>query len=94
MPGIILAKPIVGMACTPNGDGYWMVGADGGVFNFGKAVLYGSMGNIPLNSPIVGIVATPSRWWGRGGKGYWLYAADGGIFCFGDAKYHGSIPEL
>ena len=29
--------PIVGMASTPNGRGYWMVGSDGGVFSFGDA---------------------------------------------------------
>ena len=32
-----LAAPIVGMAVTPAGNGYFLVGADGGVFTFGDA---------------------------------------------------------
>ena len=31
------AAPIVGIASTPTGNGYWMLGADGGVFAFGDA---------------------------------------------------------
>ena len=27
-----LSKPIVGMAATPTGKGYWLVASDGGVF--------------------------------------------------------------
>ena len=34
------------MAATPDGDGYWLVGADGGVFTFGNARFYGSTGGI------------------------------------------------
>ena len=32
-----------GMAATPTGTGYWLVGGDGGVFTFGDAVTYGGM---------------------------------------------------
>lgn len=35
--------PIVGMAATPTGKGYWLCAADGGVFAFGDAVHYGTM---------------------------------------------------
>ena len=31
------------MAATPDGDGYWLVAADGGIFTFGDAAFYGSM---------------------------------------------------
>jgi ribosomal protein L24E len=81
------------MASTPHGNGYWLVAADGGVFNFGSAKFYGSTytygitglhGNHPLNAPIVAIVPTPD------GKGYWMVAKDGGVFDFGDAKFYGS----
>ncbi len=65
-------------------QGYWMVGADGGIFTFGDAGYYGSEGGQHLNAPIVGMAATPD------GKGYWLVASDGGIFTFGDAGYYGS----
>jgi len=30
----------VAMASTPDGDGYWLVTADGSVFAFGDAALY------------------------------------------------------
>ena len=58
---------------------------DGGVFAFGDAAFYGSMGAAVLNQPIVGMAATPD------GRGYWLAAADGGIFAFGDAAFYGSM---
>ena len=77
--------PVVGIASTPDGLGYWLVGADGGVFAFGDAEFAGSMGGRSLNAPIVGMTATPD------GKGYWLAAADGGVFSFGDATYAGSM---
>jgi hypothetical protein len=33
-----LNAPVVGMARTPDDDGYWEVAADGGIFSFGDAV--------------------------------------------------------
>jgi N-acetylmuramoyl-L-alanine amidase len=80
--------PIVGLAATPDGKGYWLVAADGGIFTFGDAGFYGSTGGIRLNQPIVGMAATPD------GKGYWLVASDGGIFTFGDAGFYGSTGAM
>ena len=57
MGGKPLNSPIVGMAVTPDGGGYWMVAADGGIFAFGDAKFFGSMGGKPLNAPIVGMAA-------------------------------------
>jgi hypothetical protein len=37
MAGVRLAAPVVGMASTPDIQGYWLVAADGGVFSFGDA---------------------------------------------------------
>ena len=37
-----LNRPIVGMAATPTGKGYWFVASDGGMFVFGDAKFYGS----------------------------------------------------
>ena len=34
--------PIVGMAATSDGGGYWLVGTDGGIFSYGDAHFYGS----------------------------------------------------
>jgi hypothetical protein len=80
-----LAQPMVGIASTHNGGGYWTVASDGGIFGYGNAGYYGSMGGRPLNQPIVGMAATAD------GKGYWLVARDGGMFAFGDAGYYGSM---
>jgi len=76
--------PLVGVAATPSGKGYWEVASDGGVFAFGDAQFFGSMGGKSLNAPVVGVAATPS------GKGYWEVASDGGVFAFGDAPFKGS----
>ena len=83
-----LNAPIVGMAPTANGGGYWNVASDGGLFAFGNAGFYGSMGGHPLNRPVVGMAATPN------GKGYWEVASDGGLFAFGDAGFYGSTGSL
>jgi ribosomal protein L24E len=82
-----LNSPIVGMASTKSGKGYWLVANDGGIFGF-NAPFFGSLGARHLNSPIVGMAATPS------GKGYWLVAGDGGVFTFGDAKFYGSTGGM
>ena len=79
------ASPLVDVASVPDGRGYWLVAADGGVFTFGSARFHGSTGAIDLAQPIVGIAAHPS------GDGYWLVAADGGVFTFGAARFHGSM---
>lgn len=91
LAGVPLAAPIVAMVGfypwdTPGGRaaGYWLVGADGGVFSFGAAPFYGSAGGLDLVAPIVGMVATFD------GKGYWLHAADGGVFAYGTAQFHGA----
>lgn len=69
----------------PQGDGYWLVQSDGGVFTHGGIPFFGSMGGKSLNSPMVGGAATPS------GLGYWLVGGDGGVFTFGDAPFLGSM---
>jgi hypothetical protein len=83
-----LNKPIVGMAVTNDAGGYWNVASDGGIFSFGDAKFYGSMGGTPLNQPVVGMAAIP------GGGGYWEVASDGGIFCFGNAQFYGSTGSI
>ncbi len=40
---------------APPITGYSEVASDGGIFSFGTARFYGSMGGKPLNAPIVGI---------------------------------------
>jgi hypothetical protein len=55
MGGKALAKPVVGMAATGDGGGYWLVASDGGVFALGDAGFHGSMGGKALAKPVVGI---------------------------------------
>ena len=86
--GMRLNAPVVGMAATPSGHGYWLVASDGGIFSYGDASFHGSTGSIRLNQPMVGMAATPS------GDGYWLVAADGGIFSYGDASFQGSTGSI
>ena len=85
---LTLNKPVVGMAVTPDGGGYWQVASDGGVFAYGDATFRGSAGDLTLNKPIVGMASTAD------GAGYWLVASDGGIFAYGDAIFNGSAGNI
>jgi hypothetical protein len=67
------------MVWTKSGAGYWIVGSDGGVFAYGDAGFFGSMGDKVMNAPVVGIAVTPTE------RGYSLLGQDGGTFHFGDA---------
>ena len=64
--GLHLAAPIVGIAPSQQlescslpsmntTDGYWLVGADGGVFSYGSATFEGSEAGHPLAASITGI---------------------------------------
>jgi len=68
--------------------GYLLADKVGSVFPFGRAPMLLGRGGGPLNSPIVGIVASPS------GLGAWLVASDGGVFTDGDAQFFGSTGAL
>ena len=68
---------------SPPANGYWLVGADGGVFAF-DVPFYGSAGGLHLNQKVVGMSAAP------GAIGYWLVAKDGGVFSYG-VPFHGSM---
>jgi hypothetical protein len=77
------------MAPTHTGGGYWLVAADGGIFTFGNATFYGSMGGHVLAQPVTGMAAMTT------GAGYWLVATDGGVFTFGGAaaRFYGSLGD-
>jgi hypothetical protein len=73
-----LSRPVVGIAPTPDGKGYWLVASDGGIFTFGDAAYEGSVPGLGSQvSNIVGVAPTPD------GGGYWLVASGGGVFSFG-----------
>ena len=93
VPTVVAPTPIApafAPVAPPAADvaGYWIVGADGGVYAFGSAPFKGSAGALKLNKPVVGMAPTPS------GQGYWLVASDGGIFSFGDAAFRGSTGAI
>ncbi|MFZ4583930.1 MAG: hypothetical protein ACOYNI_01775 [Acidimicrobiia bacterium] len=70
------------------GTGYTLASADGGVFTFGAARFYGSLGALILNRPIIGLTLTPD------GGGYVMYSGDGGVFTFGNAPFLGSLGNI
>jgi hypothetical protein len=83
MGGMHLNSPIIDLAPTPSGNGYWLVAADGGVFAFGDATFSGSTGGQPLGGPILGLRPTAG--------GYWLFGRDGAVFAFGQARFMGPV---
>src|ERR1700676_1387816 len=54
MTNVALNRPVVAIASTPTGNGYWLAAADGGVFTFGDAKYYGSVGNERPSAPHLG----------------------------------------
>lgn len=66
---------IAGMARTASGNGYWLVGSNGGVYSFGDAQFYGSAVGHTASS-IVAMAARPQ------GDGYWILAQDGQVWKF------------
>jgi hypothetical protein len=63
-------------------QGYWLVASDGGIFSFGGAGFFGSVGGQALPAPVVGVAATPD------GGGYREVERNGQVGSFGDA-----VPE-
>ena len=43
MSGKAMNAPVVGIGSTPSGNGYWLIGADGGIFTFGDAPYLGPL---------------------------------------------------
>src|SRR5581483_4090016 len=83
-----LNRPIVAMAATPDGHGYWFTASDGGVFTFGDAAFFQSLGSVPQQRPIVAMASSAD------GGGYWLTNNNGLVSAFGDATYWGSAPQV
>jgi len=89
--GGVASAPIVAGCATKNGQGYWLVGADGGVFAYGSAKYFGSIPELigagkfnTLNRPICAILSSDDN-------GYALVAEDGGVFAFGAFPYKGAV---
>jgi hypothetical protein len=73
----------VAMAVTPDGQGYWLMQDDGGIFPYGDATGWGSAGGTTLASLMVAMAPTPD------GRGYWLVERRGMVWTFGDAACYG-----
>ena len=84
-PNVMTAYVWRGIASTPSGHGFWLVGYQGAVATCGDAGFYGESIRGISDPGRVGIAATPD------GQGYWEVAADGGVFSFGDARFYGSM---
>jgi hypothetical protein len=82
---IIPNRPITSAVSDPLGEGYWLMGGDGGVFALGDAPFYGSLGAQSIASSIVAMAATSD------GGGYWVYGANGSVTTSGDAVSYGSM---
>jgi hypothetical protein len=80
-----LNRPITGMAAAPNGTGYTMVAADGGLFRFGtNSPFYGSAVGACPGAPAVAVAMSP------GAIGYWIAFADGRTYAFSPSS---SAPQ-
>ena len=77
------------LASTPveGNEGFWLLGKDGGVFSFGTARFYGSIGHLGGVRQIVSMAADPD------GTGYWFVGADGSIFAY-KAPFWGSTSGI
>lgn len=77
-----MRAPVVGIAPTPSGGGYWLAMRSGKVLPFGDASRHGRV----RKKRVVDIAATPS------GSGYWLLGKSGRVWAFGDADLYGRMP--
>ena len=82
-------QPIVGITVDPDGNGYWLVGADGGVFTFDTPF----RGSLPAIVPFEDLFA-PVTEMVPFGNGYLLVGADGGVFNFSNQPFAGSASML
>ena len=77
------------MAPTPDGGGYWVLGANGTVYTFGDAPQVGVSSVSPplssMRSPMTGLIPDFS------GRGFDAVNGSGQAFAFGDAPYFGDV---
>ena len=84
--------PVVDAVATPNGNGYWLLYANGAVAAFGDATaLGGPIGYVNSFNPATAIFPTAD------GRGYWVAAARGDVFAYGvcalPREHGGGRPE-
>jgi sugar lactone lactonase YvrE len=65
-------------------SGYWMVGSDGKVYNFGDSAHHG---NTPPLAGTEGVDLEPTP----SGNGYWVVTSAGQVYGYGDARWIGNL---
>ena len=81
--------PVVGIAGSTDGKGYFVATVDGVVSAFGDVKSHGDLQSKNIHrTDIVAIVATADA------GGYWLIGADGEVYNFGDAAFFGDLLHL
>ena len=78
-----LASPVVGIATTGDGKGYWLATAVGTVYGFGDATGPGPRRPAPLPAPVVSIAADPAT------GGFWLATSTGAVLGYNGAPSYG-----
>jgi hypothetical protein len=77
------------VAPTPDGGGYWVLGANGTAYTFGDAPQVGVSGVSPplsaMRGPMTGLIPDIS------GGGFDAVNASGQAFAYGDAPYFGDV---
>lgn len=86
---IKLNSPIISMAPSASGKGYYLLAADGGVFCLGDAQFFGSLGADGWNYPykVVAMAPHPS------GTGYFVVRSNGEVWGFPQSLYD-NMPAL
>jgi len=81
-----LDRPVLSMAATASGRGYWLIAEDGGLFTFGDAAYRGSLPGYGqcTQRHAIAMAATST------GRGYWVLEGNGTVDTFGDAKHYGN----
>ena len=81
-----VTPPTTAPAQVPSRSGYWMIGSDGRVYNFGDATSYGDA-TLAAGAQAVDLEPTPS------GNGYWIVDSLGHVFARGDAGSFGDVDR-
>jgi hypothetical protein len=82
------SSPLTSAVRTADGNGYWILFANGTVATYGDAAFMGAIpGQTGGHNPATAIFATAD------GGGYWISSALGAIYSFGDAPYQGGMSD-
>src|SRR4051812_39130748 len=85
--GVLVDDVYVGIAPTATGNGYWLLGIDGKVRNYGDAAALGAPTLAPEDAAVQ-IRPTPS------GDGFFVVTSLGHVYPFGDAAFQGDVPSV